>query len=124
MSKLSDDNIKTCFDILISRMHAGEIKQPLILNEVYASCIRRFPVYQFHAHLQMIGLKLEELFKLHEQKQDKEEKLKIVEINNLYTAAFETLRKLTPEQVDSEEPFLLSSFASYHSDVLAGLVKD
>ena len=58
MSKLSDDDMKTCFDILTARMQADEIKQPLILNEVYASYIRRFPVYQFHAHLQMIGLKL------------------------------------------------------------------
>lgn len=66
MSKLSDDHMKICLDILIARMSSDEIKQPLILNPVYASYIKRFPLYQFHAHLQMIGLKLNELDSLHE----------------------------------------------------------
>jgi hypothetical protein len=56
--------------------------------------MRRFPLYQFHNLLQQVGVKLSELMQLFERGQNKDEKVKIVEINNIYANAFDLLRRL------------------------------
>lgn len=56
--------------------------------------MRRFPLYQFHSLLQQVGVKLAELMRFTERGQNKDEKVKIVEINNIYANAFDLLRRL------------------------------